>query len=119
MTSITRLPTVCPARPLSQPGITWLGLAAMVKPNGCFRFQDASNTWPLRQMAPVYWTTTVSPAATAGPVPLIRTLVVRFFGGLPLGILIVGAAPAVAVTVGSEPPPLDTCCPVAAEVPEK
>ncbi len=44
---------------------------------------------------------------------------VRFFGGLPLGILIVGAVPAAAVTVGSEPPPLDTCCPAAAAVPEK
>ena len=44
---------------------------------------------------------------------------IRFVGGLPLGIVIVGAAPAAAVTVGSEPPPLDTGCPVAAAVPAK
>src|SRR5690348_4945885 len=93
----------------------------MVKPNGWLRFHDESNTEPSRQIAPTYWTTTVSPSATVGPVPLIRTWVVRFFGGFPLGILIVGAAPGVAaaVTVGSLPPPCDTCRPAAAAVPEK
>src|SRR6516225_8513979 len=80
--------------------MTWLGLAPMVKPNGWLRFQDESNWYPLRQIAPVYWTTTVSPAATVGPVPLIRTFVVRLAGGFPLGILIVRAAPeAPAVTL--------------------
>ena len=50
----------------------------------------------------MYWTTTVSPSATVGPVPLIRTYVVRLAGGFSLGIVIVRAAPeAPAVTVGS------------------
>src|SRR5215472_3934134 len=98
-----RLPTVWLTRPLSHPLITWLGLAPMVKPNGwppvpCF--QDASNTWPVRQFTPVYWTTTVSPWATAGPVPLIRVFDTRLVGGLPEGILMVGAAPLVSLTVG-------------------
>ena len=50
---------------------------------------------------------------------MIRVWVLRFFGGLPLGILIVGADPATAVTVGSEPPPWETCRPAAAAVPAK
>src|ERR1700746_1889381 len=106
-----RLPTVWAAGPLSHPMITWPGLAASVQPNGCPPvpcFQDASNTWPVRQFTPVYWTTTVSPSATAGPVPLTRTFDTRLAGGLaPDGILMVGAAPVVLLTVGS-PFPADT-----------
>src|SRR5215467_555332 len=109
MTSITRLPTVWPIRPLSHPGMTWLGVAAMVKANGCCRVQEASNTVPLRQMAPTYCTTTVCCLAMAGPVPLTSVLVTSLVGGLVDGILIFGAAPVDAVTVGSGPPPLDTC----------
>src|SRR5215469_6126470 len=111
MTSITRLPTVWPIRPWFHPGMTWLGVAAMVKPNGCCRVQEASNTVPLRQIAPTYCTTTVCPLATAGPVPLTSVLLTSLVGGLLDGILIFGAVPAAAVTVGSEPPPLDTCWP--------
>src|SRR5215468_11772492 len=123
MTSITRLPTVWPARPLSQPGMTWLGFLPMMKLNGWPRFQEASNTvplpLPLRHSAPTYWTTTVWLASMAGPVPLTRTLVTSLDGGLDDGTLIFGAAPAAAVTVGSAPPPLDTRWPVADAFPAK
>src|SRR5215468_4171698 len=111
MTSITRLPTVWPTRPLSQPALAWLGLASMVKPKGWPRFQEASNTVPLFQIAPTYCTTTVCPLATAGPLPLTSVLVTSLAGGLLDGTLIFGAAPVAAVTLGSAPPPLDTCWP--------
>src|SRR6266516_6876913 len=113
MTSITLLPTFWPTRPLSQPGMTWLGLAAIVKPNGWPRFHEASNTFPDFQIAPTYCTTTVCPLAMAGPLPLTSVLVTSLAGGLLDGILIFGAAPVVAVTLGSAPPPLDTCWPAA------
>src|SRR5215470_9852201 len=100
MTSMTRLPTFWPGRPLSQPGMTWLGVAARVKPNGWFRFQEASKTVPDFQMAPTYCTTTVWPLTMAGPVPLTRVLVTSLAGGLPGGILIFGAVPVTAVTLG-------------------
>src|SRR2546430_14420780 len=121
MTSSIRLPTVWPVRPLSQPGMTWLGLLPMTKLNGWPRFQEASNTvpfpLPLRHSAPTYCTTTVWLALTAGPLPLTRTLVTSLAGGLPDGTLIFGAAPAAAVALGSAPPPLGTCSPVADAVP--
>ena len=95
----------------------------MTKLNGWPRFQEASNTvpfpLPLRHSAPTYCTTTVWLALTAGPLPLTRTLVTSLAGGLPDGTLIFGAAPAVAVTLGSAPPPLDTCWPVADAFPAK
>src|ERR1700749_1656470 len=97
--SITRLPTVWPTRPLSQPVMTWLGVAPMVKPNGSPRDQDESNTLPVRQIEPTYWVTTVWPLATTGPEPLISVLVIRPDGGLCDGILMTGAAPDFAVTV--------------------
>src|ERR1700750_2598774 len=117
MTSITRLPTVWPVRPFSQPRVTWLGLLAMTKLDVWPRFQEASNTvpfpLPLRHSAPTYCTTTVCLALMAGPPPLTRTLVTSLAGGLDDGTLIFGAAPVAAVTLGSAPPPLDTCWPVA------
>src|SRR5205823_2636377 len=123
MTSITRLPTVWPVRPLSQPGMTWLGFLPMMKLNGWPRFQEASNTepspLPVRHSAPTYCTTTVWLALTAGPLPLTSTLVTSLAGGWPDGTLIFGAAPAAAVTLGSAPPPLDTCWPVADAFPAK
>src|SRR5579875_761394 len=119
MTSRTRLPTVWPTRPLSQPVITWLGVAPILKLNGVPRDQEESKTWPVRQMTPVYCATTVWPLVTAGPVPLIRVLVVRLFGGVtPLGIFTVGALPLAAVTVGRLPPPLETLDPDADAVSE-
>src|SRR5262249_57541337 len=121
MTSITRLPTVWPVRPLSQPGMTWLGFLPMMKLNGWSRFQEASNTvplpLPLRHSAPTYCTTTVWLALTAGPVPLTRTLVTSLAGGLDAGTLIFGAAPAAAGTLGSPPPPLHPRRPLAAPLP--
>src|SRR5580700_4951483 len=112
MTSMTRLPTVWPTRPLSQPGMTWLGVAPMVKPKGWPRVQDASKTLPVRQITPTYWATTVWPLLTAAPDPLISVFATSADGGRPdEGILITGAVPEVAVTVGSAPPPLDTCVP--------
>src|ERR1700681_3295362 len=115
MTSITRLPTRWPMRPASRPGMTWVGVAPMVKPNGSPRLQDESKTLPVRQIAPTYWATTVWPLTTAGPDPLISVFVTSLVGGvLDEGILITGALPVVAVTVGSPPPPLETCVPDAA-----
>src|SRR5215813_8305877 len=106
MTSITRLPTVWPTRPLSQPGMTWLGLLPMMKLNGWSRFQEASNTVPL-PLPLRHSTPTDCLALTTGPLPLTRTLVTSLAGGLPDGTLILGAAPVVAVTLGSPLPPLD------------
>src|SRR5216683_1717438 len=112
---MTRLPTVWPMRPLSQPGMTWLGVAAMVKPKGWPRVQDASKTLPVRQMTPTYCATTVWPLVTADPDPLISVLATSADGGLPdEGILITGALPVVAVTVGNVPPPAEICLPDAA-----
>src|SRR5499426_4511959 len=113
MTSITRLPTFWPTRPLSQPGMTWLGLAPIVKPNGWPRFQEASKTFPLFQIAPTYCTTTVCPLATAEPLPLTRVLVTSLAGGSPDGTLTVGAAPVLALTLGRPLPPLETRWPEA------
>src|ERR1039458_1376560 len=111
---MTRLPTVCPTRPLSQPVMTWLGVAPIVNPNGSPRDHDESKTLLVRQISPTYWVTTVCPLATTGPDPLIRVLVTSPAGGFPdLGMVMVGAVPALAVTVGSEPPPLDTVLPEA------
>src|ERR1700691_2037205 len=115
---MTRLPMVCPARPLSKPGITASGLASMTKPNGALLDHVSSKTLPVRQIKPVYWVTTNWPLASLAPLPLIRVVTVRFFGGfLPLGIVTVGAVPAAGtLTVGSEPPPFDTWVPVALAV---
>ena len=53
-----------------------------------------------------YW-----PLATFGPLPLISVLVTSPEGGLSAGIVIVGALPVWAVTVGRVPPPLDSWVP--------
>src|SRR5512135_3188364 len=111
---MTRLPTVCPIRPLSQPVITWLGAAPIVKPNGWPRDHDESNTLPVRQITPTYWVTTVCPLATTGPDPLISVLLTRLVGALcPELTVMAGAVPVLALTVGRAPPPLDTGVPVA------
>ena len=69
---------------------------------------------PVRQISPTYWVTTVWPLATTGPVPLTRVLVTSDVGAFfDVGIVMVGAAPGLAVTLGSEPPPLDTWLPEA------
>src|ERR1700759_3971084 len=107
MISSTRLPTVWPTRPLSQPGMTWLGEAPILKLYGRLRDQDESNTVPVRQLTPVYCATTSSPLVTTGPVPLIRVLATSVLGGVTfLGIVILGALPLAALTVGRLPPPL-------------
>ena len=53
-----------------------------------------------------YW-----PLTTFGPLPLISVLVTRADGGLFAGIVIVGALPVWAVTVGRLPPPFDSWAP--------
>ena len=53
---------------------------------------------------------------TSGPLPLISVLLTRPLGGEADGKVSVGALPALAVTVGRVPPPLDTCVPVAPAV---
>ena len=94
--------------------MTWLGVAPIVKPNGVPRDHDESKTLLVRQIAPTYWLTTVWPLATTGPLPLTRVLTTSPVGGFPdFGMVIVGAAPGLAVTLGSEPPPLDTLLPEA------
>src|ERR1700744_5533190 len=113
MTSSTRLPTVWPTRPVSQPLMTWPSPITVVR--GVLRAQEESKTLPVRQITPVYWTAMSWPAFTTAPVPLIRGLTWRVFGAVVLaGILIVGPAvlfAAGAVTVGSAPPPLVDCVP--------
>src|ERR1700761_6100472 len=118
MTSMTRLPTVAPVRPVSQPVITCAGEAPMMKPNGDPDDQEELNTFLVRQMYPVYWAMTNCPLASFGPLPWMRVLVTRVDGGLPAGMVTVGAALAWAVTVGSVPPPLVTWVPVAEAVSE-
>ena len=50
MESSTRLPTVWPTRPLSQPGMTCSGDAPMTKPNGEPDDQEEPKTFLVRQM---------------------------------------------------------------------
>src|ERR1700733_108649 len=78
MTSRTRLPTVWPTRPVSQPLMTWPSPITVV--SGVLRAQEESKTLPVRQITPVYWTAMSWPAFTTAPVPLIRGLTWRVFG---------------------------------------
>ena len=78
---------------------------------GCLRDQEESNTFLVRQMTPVYCTISSWLLFTTGPVPLIRVLTVRDFGGELAGMVMTGALPAAVVTVGSAPPPLEVCAP--------
>ena len=55
---------------------------------------------PVRHSTPTYWVMTSWPLVIAGPLPWMRVLTTSLDGGLVLGILMVGALPAVAVTVG-------------------
>src|SRR5580658_8112163 len=99
MTSRTRLPTVLPTRPVSQPGMTWPSPIGVV--NGVLRAHEESKTFPVRQITPVYWTAMSSPFFTTAPVPLIRVVTESFFGAVTLaGILIVGPAVLPAAGVG-------------------
>src|SRR5215469_4320639 len=121
MTTITRLPTGMPASPLLRPGSTcwpptWKPSRwpAALWADG----QEASNTLPVRQLTPTYCVTTVSPLASLGPEPLISVVTESLAGGVFFGTEMTGAWPAVAVTDGSLPPPVDTCVPLAACVAE-
>src|ERR1700722_3594910 len=110
MTSSTRLPTVWPTRPLSQPSITWPTPIAV--PNGWRRDQVESKTFFVRQITPAYWTTMNSPLATFGPRPLVRVLIRSVLGAAAFGMVIFGPFPAVpAFTVGSAPPPFESHLP--------
>src|SRR5271168_3616897 len=106
MTSSTRLPTVWPTRPSSQPSITWP--TPIVVPNGWWRDQVESKGFFVRQITPTYWTTMNSPLVTLGPPPLIRVLICSVLGAAVFGMVIFGPLPAVpAVTLGNAPPPVE------------
>jgi|SRR6516225_775762 len=105
MTSSTRLPTVWPTSPVSQPLMTWP--APIWTGYGWLRDHEESKAFLVRQLIPVYWTSSSWPAATFGPVPLMRALTCRDFGGVLDGIVTAGALPGAAVTVGSPDPPLE------------
>src|ERR1700727_2476238 len=105
MTSRTRLPTVLPTRPVSQPGMTWPSPITVVK--GPVLVHEDWKDFPVRQMYPLYWTAMSSPFFTTAPLPLMRVLTWRVFGGVAL-VLILMVGPAVlpaagATTVGSAP----------------
>src|ERR1700722_3162504 len=107
MTSMTRLPTGTPARPWAQPGTTSV---PRLKLNGCpvgacADGQEVLKTLPVRQILPTYCATTVSPFTSFGPEPLINVVTDRPLGGELFGTVITGAAPALALTAGSDPPP--------------
>src|SRR5215472_1292083 len=110
MTRSTRLPTVWPTSPLSQPLMTWP--TPMGVGNGWPRVHEESKDFLVRQLMPVYWTTRYWPLATFGPAPVIRVLTCSVFGGAEDGICTAGCWPGVAVTVGSPDPPLEVCVPV-------
>src|ERR1700685_3685629 len=111
MTSSTRLPTVWPTRPVSQPGMTWPSPITVA--HGSLRDHEESKTFLVRQFMPVYWTTRYWPFLTTGPGPLISVLTWRVVGAAVFGMVIVGPLPAApAVTVGSVPPPSEVCVPL-------
>src|SRR5580700_11003415 len=106
MTSSTRLPTVCPTSPESQPLMTWPSPITVV--NGWLRDHEESKTFPVRQITPVYWTARSWPLFTFAPVPVIRVLTCRLFGAVVF-VLTVIVGPAVlpdfgGVTAGSALP---------------
>src|SRR5580693_3260125 len=109
MTSSTRLPTVWPTSPVSQPLMTWPTPISVVY--GCLRVQEEPNTFLVRQMTPGYCTISSWLLFTTGPVPLIRVLTVDDFGGELAEMVMTGALPAAVVTVGSASPPLEVCAP--------
>src|SRR5580700_386502 len=110
MTSRTRLPTVWPTSPVSQPGMTWPAPITVAK--GSLRDQEESKTFLVRQIMPVYWTTMYWPFLTTGPAPLTSVLTWRVFGAAVLGMVIVGPLPAApTLTVGSAPPPSEVWVP--------
>src|SRR5262249_32096198 len=117
ITSMTRLPTGTPTRPVSQPGMIWAGEAPISKPNGAPRDQEESKTLRVRQLRPTYCVTTSWPLATGGPDPLISVLTTSLLGRDGVGTFTLGAVPVLAETVGRLPPPLDTLVPDADAVP--
>src|ERR1700678_1158698 len=98
MTSSTRLPTVWPTRPVSQPGMTSPSPIRVV--NGSLSAHDDWKILPVRQISPVYWTAMSSPFFTTAPVPLTRALTTSFFDGVAL-VLIVTVGPAVLPAAGA------------------
>src|SRR3954471_17164403 len=64
------------------------------------RSQEASNFVPSLKSTPVYWTSTVWPAAAAGPLPTLMSLYVRPVGAVPpLGTVTLGSAPSLPDTL--------------------
>src|SRR5215471_7263303 len=114
MTRSTRLPTVWPTSPLSQPLMTWP--TPMGVENGRPRVHEESKGFLVRQLTPVYWTTRYWPLVIFEPAPLIRVLICSVFGGAVDGTCTAGALPGAAVTVGSPAPPLEVCVPCTPEV---
>src|SRR5258708_4245562 len=120
ITSMTLLPTGTPTRPSFQPGTTFPPSWKLNgrPPGAADGGQVLLNTLPVRQMEPTYWATTVWPLASFGPEPLISVVTDSLAGGVFLGTAMTGDCPDAAVTVGSLPPPVDTCVPLAACVAE-
>src|SRR5215469_10812225 len=109
---MTLLPTGRPTRPVFQAGMTLLsGNEVGGAPGWAADGQSLLNSFPVRQIEPIYLVTSVCPGFTAGPVPLISVVTTSLAGGPFLGKARFGAWPGVAETVGSAPPPLLTCCP--------
>src|SRR3954452_2199890 len=77
-----------PTTPWSQPGMT--SPAPSVNLNGSFRLQDASNSAPVLNATPTYWTDTLSPSLAALPLPLTMSRASSFVGGEPDGLGISG-----------------------------
>jgi hypothetical protein len=77
--------------PWDQPGITWSSEKVTGWPSPSFH--EASNCWPVDQATPTYWTVTLSPGATAAPVPVMRSVLSRPEGGVPVGTVTVGLVP--------------------------
>src|SRR6185437_4810551 len=115
MTSMTRLPTGTPVSPLTKPGTTSAAFRAKLNgvPDELLEGHVVLKTCLVRQFTATYCATTVWLAASLGPVPWTRVLVTSLLGGEFLGMVIVGAAPVAALTVGRLPPPPETCLPVA------
>src|SRR5215469_4450063 len=78
--------------------------------------QDSLKTLLVRQFTPTYWATTVSPATSLGPLPLIRVVTLSLLGGVFFGTLTAGAWPVLLDTVGSVPPPCEWAEPLAEAV---
>ncbi len=100
-TSITWEPTVCSTMPSSQPvgrDPTPIGKDAGSLPST----QVESNTLPVDQLTPTYWTVTIWPASTCGPSPRrIGWDTASVGGAVSGGIVTVGRPSGAQLTVGS------------------